>query len=161
MVSELSDTDNLLDSTKRENVGNKIDEILYFMDMIGLDETEDFRTVEGIKKVMNSFTTNFDDEKLKGITEKRNKAKMGCAVGAVICVLFVSLLEKIFHSEVLNNLVFWPAGFIVYRYFNKNKSKLNEESGISEIHNNINSIVSDFSRIEVEPNEINLKLLGL
>lgn len=162
-LQELNDTDKLLNPEIRKSVQTKMDEILYFMDMIGLDESKDFKQVIELKGIVNSFTEDFEEDQIVEIASKRKKSKYwtwGLIVGAL--AIMGQLDEKgLMPDSGLLSIVILGSFYLIYRYFKSKREILNNESGISDIQNNISSVVGSFANITIERNEINLKLLGL
>lgn len=162
LLKKLNDTEKLLDKEVRSSVQEKMDEIIYFMDMIGMDESNVFKKVESIKSVLSDFTQKFDDEKISAIRKKREKAQMGCGIAAFAILGVVYFLTNGFEE----NAPSWPifiligGGILVYRYFAKKQKKVNNESGLSIVHDSISTVQSEFLAITIEKKEIDLKLLG-
>jgi len=75
LLNELNDTDKLLNPEIRNSVQEKMDEILYFMDMIGMDKSSDFKKAGQIKNVMLGFTQNFSDDQISEIKKKRDNCR--------------------------------------------------------------------------------------
>ncbi|MBK9718266.1 MAG: hypothetical protein IPO85_12300 [Saprospiraceae bacterium] len=94
LLNELNDTDKLLNPEIRNSVQEKMDEILYFMDMIGMDESKNFKKVEHIKSILLSFTQNFNEEQISSIKKKRAKAQTGCGIVALVIFFILFQLDK-------------------------------------------------------------------
>jgi tetratricopeptide (TPR) repeat protein len=161
LVNELSDTDKFLDKGKRLEVHNKIDEILYFMDMIGLDDSADFEHVKQLKAVVVSFAEQFSEEKIEAIENKRKKTQTGCCIASFIILFIVGSLGKRLPAESSIPGLFTIVGAVlIYRYYNKKREKINNETGMSEVHRNINQITIGFQKISIDKNAIDLKMLN-
>lgn len=165
LLNELNDTDKLLNPEIRNSVQEKMDEILYFMDMIGMDKSSDFKKAGQIKNVMLGFTQNFSDDQISEIKKKRDKAATGCGIVALVIGFIIYQLTENLHlfseDSPIPGLILIVGGILVYRYYAKKQKKVNSESGISIVHESISNVQSEFSAITIEKEDIDLKLLGL
>lgn len=164
LVSELNHTDHFLDKEKRIAVQNKIDEILYFMDMIGLDESASFKQVKALKNNILSFTENFTAENIEAIINKRKKAQTGCSVVgmAIMLVIFFMDEAKLFtNRSPVPGLVLIAGAILVFRYYATKLKKINDKSGVAEVQTIIKQIVTKFKRIVIKKDNIDLKSLGI
>ncbi len=165
LLNDITNIDNLINPEKRDTLNNKIDEIIYFMDMLGLDESEDFNKATEIKIIFSKFIKEYDKERLSKISDKRNLASAGCIIVAILVFLFANLITDKLHLVTSESGI--PGLFIVigciltFIYFKRKRSKINNESGIEEIHNQIKEMKRAINMVKVEPKDINLKLLGL
>lgn len=158
-LKKLDDIDNLVNDESRAEVEKKVDEILYFMDMVGLDESNDFRTVMSIKKSISSFKEKFSATERSNISKKKSKLNKGCGIWAVVIFLFAGVLMNTF-GEDGGAMVFWALvvwrGFVYYR---KN-AKINSEAGLDVVEREINQIITEMKEVQIEKNEFDLNLLG-
>jgi len=164
LVDELRDTDKFLDTEKRVAVQNKIDEILYFMDMIGLDESADFEQVKQLKIVIISFAEDFTKAKIEAIVNRRKKTQTGCGIVATAVMMVIYFMDnaKIFENKSpIPGLILIVGAILIYRYYSKKRKKINDASGMSDVHSNINQITSEFQKISIEKHAIDLKSLGI
>lgn len=162
LVEEMSNIDNLLDKSKRTEIQSKIDEILYFMDMIGLDKSADFNTVLRIKGIIESFSDDFNDEEIESIAKKRKNTKFWTLAIILGGLALIGHFDEKGMMPDSSFLIFsiLIGFYLVYRYFRKKRNDLSEQTGLSGIQREISLVKAEMSAVKIENHEINLNLLG-
>jgi hypothetical protein len=166
-LETLHDTDTLLDSSKRMAVLLELDEFIYFMDCIGLDESANMTKTRDIKKVLSEM--KFADE----IVNKRSKAKAGCIIFPIVIFLILAFIIGSFiddygvMSDVLDSvakilLICFIVWLILFSLHSINKLKtLNQSLGLDLIQSEINTLINEFKAITINKSEIDLEKIGV
>lgn len=162
LVEEMSNIDNLLDKSKRTEILSKIDEILYFMDMIGLDKSVDFNKVLRIKGIIESFSEDFNDEEIESIAKKRKNTKFWTLAIILAGLALIGHFDEKGMMPDSSFLIFsiLIGFYLVYRYFRKKRNDLSEQTGLSGIQREISLVKAEMLVVKIENHEINLNLLG-
>ncbi|HMT54938.1 MAG TPA: hypothetical protein PKD16_17990 [Saprospiraceae bacterium] len=165
LINELSETKKLLHPENRYSVLEKVDEILFFMDMIGLDNSKDFNQVLNVKNVINEYIRDFDEAKIDSINSKRSKSAIGC--GAFVLILFAligqfeNIIDQFFKRDSgIPGIIIIVIGLFTYLWFTNKQKKIKQDSGINIIQEKIKNVSLEFSNIVLDRDEINLNLLG-
>jgi tetratricopeptide (TPR) repeat protein len=174
------DEKNIVNKAFTDDVSEKTDRMIYLMDMVGLDNAVDFKHFVNIKNDINDLIKNFSPQTASSFENKN--LVTGCLVAPILyflafiipAIIVSPIYEAIYGKEVSNFsesqrgywiytfLVFWLiSSASVYMWTKKRGKKISDDLGISDVQSKATSIITQFQSINIEPNEIDLKLLGI
>lgn len=164
-MEEIKVIDNFLDSNKRNEVIAKLDELVYFMDMIGLDKSAEFNKALEIKNAVANLTTKYSEDDLQMISKKRNRVRNTVIVICAGAFWIAGIIGEKSNTENEESgillLVLLIGGFILNRYYVIKRKKIYKSAGIETFHMDINNIVNDFGSLKLDKNSIDFNLVGL
>lgn len=163
LLNELVKTSNLIEKDKILEFQNKIDEILYFMDVIGLDNSSDVNKLKDIKNIINEMINSYGSEKLETIAKKRKNLLF---ITILVTFGILALLQNISEKNLPNDspipgILIIGIIYLSYRYYKSKSKSINNKYGLSEIQNNLTSISKKLNEINITLNEIDMKLIGI
>jgi len=180
-IKKLENVDILLNDDWRADLERKVDEMLYFMDMVGLDESNDYRAVMSIKKSISSFKEKFSKKKRADILSAKSKLKeqgdiwFNVVIWAVpalaVCAAFLGKMLGIdldsndFVDGVgtfigISFVVSIVVGYRLWIKYSRKKAEINSDAGLDIVETEINQIMTKINSVQINRNEFDLNLLG-
>jgi len=154
----------LLNKSKVNEVKIKLDEILYFMDMVGLDNCDDFQSIKSVKSVFDEFNSSFDESRTNELIDEFKKEKKRFFVIESFLFFLLLMISENENATTISNvfgisiiaLVAWMA----FKYYSFAKN-FESDSGLDEMHKRMVTIIKEVKSVEVHEDEFDLNLLGV